>query len=214
MAEDNPAIDPRARPVQSRGASTVALMLDTAARLLEEIGFERLSTNRICAEAGLTPPAIYRYFPNKYAVLKALGERLMDRQNAALEAWLAEDFDPADLAASYAAMLAGQLAATRAEIGGLWIMRALHATPVLAAVRHESHAQVTAMLAQWVAQTWPQTDATAVRRQVRLMVEFGYALIEMLCEAADPAVDEALAIADTARMMASEHDRMIAPNGS
>ena len=210
MAEDLPAIDPRARPVQVRGATTVTLMLDTAARLLEELGFERLSTNRICAEAGLTPPAIYRYFPNKYAVLKALGERLMERQNTALEDWLSA-FDPADLAGSYRAMLEGQLAATRAEIGGLWIMRALHATPVLAAVRHESHAQVTAMLAQWIATAWPQADHAAVRRQVRLMVEFGYALIEMLCEAADPSLDEAQAIADTARIMANEHARMIAP---
>lgn len=208
MAEDNPVIDPRARPVQSRGATTVSLMLDTAARLLEELGFERLSTNRICAEAGLTPPAIYRYFPNKYAVLKALGERLMERQNAALEQWLATDFDPADLEASYRAMLAGQLAATRAEIGGLWIMRALHATPVLAAVRHESHAQVTQMLAQWIAATTPQPDDAALRRRVRLLVEFGYALIEMLCEAADPALDETQAIADTARIMATEHARM------
>ena len=100
--DEAPDTDPRARPVQSRSASTVSLMLDTAAHLLEELGFERLSTNRICAVAGLTPPAIYRYFPNKYAVLKALGERLMASQNAALDAWVAGDagrMDPCTMAA-------------------------------------------------------------------------------------------------------------------
>ena len=48
--------------------------------MLEEVGFERLSTNMICKRAGLTPPALYRYFPNKYAVLKELGERRFQRE--------------------------------------------------------------------------------------------------------------------------------------
>ncbi len=205
--EEAPDTDPRARPVQSRSASTVTLMLDTAAHLLEEIGFERLSTNRICAVAGLTPPAIYRYFPNKYAVLKALGERLMASQNAALDAWVAGEFDPDDLDGSYRAMLAGQLAATRSEIGGAWIMRALHATPVLAEVRHASHAQVTAMLAEWTHAQWPPIGLDLARRHVRLMVEFGYAVIEMLCDRAD--ADEAQTIADAARIMANEHRQML-----
>ncbi|WP_353227885.1 TetR/AcrR family transcriptional regulator [Novosphingobium sp.] len=204
-----PATDPRARPVQLRGASTVAQLLDTAALLLEELGFERLSTNRICAAAGLTPPAIYRYFPNKYAVLKALGERLMASQNAALDQWVTLEFDPDDLPGSYRAMLNGQLAATRREIAGAWIMRALHATPVLAEVRHASHAAVTDMLSAWVAEQWPHIDGDAARRRVRLMVEFGYAVIEMLCERPDP--DEAQTVDDAARILAHEHAGMIAP---
>jgi AcrR family transcriptional regulator len=204
-----PATDPRARPVQLRGASTVTQLLDTAALLLEELGFERLSTNRICAAAGLTPPAIYRYFPNKYAVLKALGERLMASQNAALDHWVSHEFAPDDLPGSYRAMLNGQLAATRSEIAGAWIMRALHATPVLAEVRHASHAAVTDMLAAWVAVQWPQIDGNVAHRRVRLMVELGYAVIEMLCERSDP--DEAQTVADTARILAHEHAGMIAP---
>ncbi len=43
----------------------------------------------LCARAGLTPPALYRYFDDKYAVLEALGRRLMARQNIVPEEWIA-----------------------------------------------------------------------------------------------------------------------------
>ncbi len=42
----------------------------------------------ICARAGMAPAALYRYFEDKYAVLEALGERLMARQNQVLEDWI------------------------------------------------------------------------------------------------------------------------------
>lgn len=52
-----------------------------------EVGIDRISTNMICTRAVLTPPSLYGYFDDKYAVIEALGERPMARQNAALEDW-------------------------------------------------------------------------------------------------------------------------------
>ena len=76
-------------PQQGRAQLTRGRLLDVAGELLAEVGIERISTNMIAARAGLTPPALYRYFGDKYAVLEALGRRLMERQNAVLEDWLA-----------------------------------------------------------------------------------------------------------------------------
>ena len=70
------------RPAQQRSSETYERILAVTAETLAEIGFERLSTNIVCERAGLTPPALYRYFPNKYALLYELGRRLMQRQNA------------------------------------------------------------------------------------------------------------------------------------
>ena len=78
----------KAPPKQDRARATYDRLLDVAGLLLAEEGIERISTNRIAAEAGLSPPALYRYFGDKYAVLEALGRRLMERQNAVLEAWI------------------------------------------------------------------------------------------------------------------------------
>ena len=69
-----PDLDTKTLPRQGRAQETFERILAITADLLSEVGIERLSTNLICERAGLTPPALYRYFPNKYAVLHALGE--------------------------------------------------------------------------------------------------------------------------------------------
>lgn len=74
----------RARPKQGRAQQTYDLLLNVSGELLAEVGADRISTNMICARAGVTPPALYRYFEDKYAVLEALGRRLMARRNEAL----------------------------------------------------------------------------------------------------------------------------------
>ena len=55
----------RAQPKQERAQATYERLLDVAGALLGEVGLDRISTNMICARAGLTPPALYRYFNNK-----------------------------------------------------------------------------------------------------------------------------------------------------
>src|SRR5688572_9407092 len=87
---DTPVVplDARATPSQTRARTTFEAVLSTAGDLLGEVGFERLSTNLVCERAGLTPPALYRYFPNKYAILGELARRLMDAQDEAVFAWI------------------------------------------------------------------------------------------------------------------------------
>src|SRR3546814_10094546 len=72
-----------------RRHTSCALVTGVQTVLFRSVGIELISTNMIAARAGLTPPALYRYFGDKYAVLEALGRRLMERQNAVLDAWLA-----------------------------------------------------------------------------------------------------------------------------
>ncbi len=76
------------RPRQERAKRTYESILVAAAELLVEVGIERISTNLIAERAGITVPALYRYFPNKYAVINALGADLMDRQNLVFREWL------------------------------------------------------------------------------------------------------------------------------
>lgn len=81
------------KPQQERSRKTYERLLDVAGELLSEVGIERISANLICERADVTPPAFYRYFGDKYAVLEALAARLMARQNDALNAWVAEFAD-------------------------------------------------------------------------------------------------------------------------
>ena len=174
----------RRPPQQARAHQTQGGLLDVAGELLAEVGIERISTNMITARAGLTPPALYRYFGDKYAVIEALGRRLMERQNAVLEAWIARHA-PAGIAAMadhIGDLLAENAAVTRAEPGAVWILRALHASPQLVHVRLESHRHVTGRLTDACALHLPAIDRDALWSRLRLAVELGFAADEMLYE--------------------------------
>lgn len=171
-------------PRQERSQQTYERLLQVAGELLAEVGIERISTNLICARAGMTPPALYRYFKDKYAVLEALGRRLMERQNAVLAAWL-DTHGPQGARAMNEATLELMRAtaeATAAEPGALWTLRALRAVPQLAHVRIESHRQVTDQLFAVYARHLPAVDPEILWMRVRISVEFGFAADEMIAE--------------------------------
>lgn len=171
-------------PKQARAAATRERLLDVAGELLAEVGIERISTNLIAARAGVSPPALYRYFGDKYAVLEALGHRLMMRQNAVLDAWVERHASHgiATMIAHIGDLLTETAAITRAEPGAVWILRALHATPALVHVRLESHRVVTDRLAEACAAHLPGIDRQSLWHKLRLAVEVGFAAHEMLYE--------------------------------
>ncbi len=174
----------RLPPKQDRARQTRGRLLDVAGELLAEVGIERISTNMIAARAGLTPPALYRYFDDKYAVIEALGRRLMERQNAVLDRWIARHAPAgiAGMADHIGDLLTQNAAVTRAEPGAVWILRALHASPQLVHVRLESHRHVTDRLTDACAPQLPGTDRNILWSRLRLAVELGFAADEMLYE--------------------------------
>lgn len=174
----------RQPPKQDRARQTQARLLDVAGELLAEVGLDRISTNMIAARAGLSPPALYRYFDDKYAVIEALGRRLMERQNAVLESWIARHAPGGigGMADHIGELLADNAAVTRAEPGAVWILRALHASPQLVHVRLESHRHVSDRLTDACAPYLPGIDRKLLWSRLRLAVELGFAADEMLYE--------------------------------
>jgi AcrR family transcriptional regulator len=177
-------ISSRPAPRQERAVQTYERLLDVAGELLGEVGVERISTNLICARAGMTPPALYRYFKDKYAVLEALGQRLMARQNAVLFAWL-ETHAPLGFKAlgdAAEALMQATAEVTAAEPGASWTLRALRAVPQLAHVRLDSHRLVTDRMCEVYAPLLPDLPREVLWRRVRISIEFGFAADEMLHE--------------------------------
>jgi AcrR family transcriptional regulator len=66
------AISPRKTPIQKRSSETVSVILEAAARVLEQRGFEHFNTNAIAEKAGVSIGSLYQYFPNKDALLSGL----------------------------------------------------------------------------------------------------------------------------------------------
>lgn len=73
----------RNEPVQARSSARLTGLLDAAAAIIDEIGFERLTTAMVAERAGASIGTVYRYFPDRIAVVEALSvrsvQRLVDR---------------------------------------------------------------------------------------------------------------------------------------
>lgn len=173
------------KPRQERAKRTYEAILAAAAELLVEVGVERISTNIIAERAGITVPALYRYFPNKYAVLHALGCVLMDAQNQAFEAWFTGEFDPQEplsLLDKIYEVLKATYEVTLQQPGGLEICQALRAVGPLQELRLASHQIIASALEKFFTEVLGRpTDATSAIK-ARVSVEMGYAAVEMALE--------------------------------
>jgi AcrR family transcriptional regulator len=70
---------PKARRRQARGQQRIELLLDVAAQVFAEVGFEAATTNAIAARARMSPGSLYQFFPNKDAIAEGLAERFAER---------------------------------------------------------------------------------------------------------------------------------------
>jgi AcrR family transcriptional regulator len=173
------------KPKQERAKRTYEAILTAAAELLVEVGVERISTNIVAERAGITVPALYRYFPNKYAVLNALSAACMDKQNAVFQQWFdqyLEQGDPQLLADDIYGLLKDTYDVTQEQVGGLEVVQALRAVEPLREVRIGSHRVVSSQFATIAAEFLGRPADELVMTQARLTVNLGYAVVEMAME--------------------------------
>ena len=75
-----PATKPRKLAAQDRSRATVDALVEATARILVKDGFDKASTNRIAAKAGVSVGSLYQYYPSKEALVAAV----IDRHNREL----------------------------------------------------------------------------------------------------------------------------------
>lgn len=176
----------RNNPRQKRSAKTYDLILDTAAKLLEEVGFDKLTTNLICQRAEITPPALYHYFPNKYAVLQVLGERLMKAQEDALKQWYEELGSNPVTAENAADMLMQQHLSDRQQVGAKWIWRSLRSIPAIEHVLNDSKQSARQMSIDHQLAMAPAADLEKVSIRYGILVDASTAILQELIDKPTP----------------------------
>ena len=84
-----PPLRPRKTPRQPRSRHTVAVLLEAAAKVLEDRGMAGFNTNAVAQVAGVGIGSLYQYFPSKESLVVALvrreGDRFTDEARAALD---------------------------------------------------------------------------------------------------------------------------------
>ncbi|GHF24681.1 TetR/AcrR family transcriptional regulator [Pseudolysinimonas yzui] len=84
----------RNEPVQARSAARLTALLDAAANVVHEIGYERLTTAMVAERAGASIGTVYRYFPDRIAVLQSLAARNVERTSDSTFAALMDPAHP------------------------------------------------------------------------------------------------------------------------
>jgi AcrR family transcriptional regulator len=155
-------------PVQGRSVARVQRMLDACAAIVDEVGYEGLTTTLLAEKAGVAIGSVYQFFPDKRAVVQALIERNLD---------------------AYLQRLAGRCAA--AELTGWWegvaasideyvqMHRTVPGFRTLHQHEHDTNSVIAERLADLLAARFEIEDSTQLRTALTIAVEAADALIRL-----------------------------------
>jgi AcrR family transcriptional regulator len=182
--QTEPDLSPRVRPVQKRARETVDLILDTAGELLEQVGVDAFNTNLLAERAGVAVRSVYRYYPNKLAVIVALGERQAAEWESLFNRLVAVVADPEqDPLAAWEALLEAYVVFLEGKRGRSAIRRAMQALPELQETDRVNNDRLSQRIATALRARGVEVDEERLRVVGRLLLDTG-----------DAAVDEALAV--------------------
>ena len=137
----NSTLSQRVLPKQKRAKETVELILATSIQLICEVGFDKFTTKLLAERAGILIRNVYRYFPNKLAIISALAERM-----SVLEAEYLDNFSilsntKISLEDAIDSTAAAFINAAKNEPAYFHIRNALHGSPELMKLFDERSAQ-------------------------------------------------------------------------
>lgn len=125
-------LHPRKIPTQKRAEITHKHILDTSAKLLEEVGLDGFNTNLLAERAEVRIGSIYRYFPNKLAILSALVQRWAVLVSETMDVYITSLGDPSkDWREVICSMLDTYVVLSNNQPGFVAIRSAIQAVPEL-----------------------------------------------------------------------------------
>src|SRR5690554_7454927 len=88
MTDESIDVTPRRKPVQARSRERVDAILRHAAAIFHENGVDGTSMSAIARQSDMSLASLYRYFPNKAAIVHAIAEghveKMEDRKSTRL----------------------------------------------------------------------------------------------------------------------------------
>ena len=169
-------------PLQERSRQRREEILNTTAALLERVGFDDLTTILIAGELNISVGSLYHYFPNKQAILYALGEQWLEEQTAALEEIAAQPLESLTVEAFIELAFDRMLRVYREQRGVLPLIQAMWAVPELRDLDERHDELVISHLAEMFKRVGLSQGKSERERRGRLMLEMTHALFLSIVE--------------------------------
>lgn len=168
----------RSEPTQERARKTFERILVAAAALMDEVGWEGFNTNLLAARAGCRVASIYRYFPDKIAVVSVLAERVARVWRGRLAIIAHEIETGRDLQELWRANLPEFVATVQRAPGALAIRKAMRVVPELQAIDDADSAALADLLGAALTKRLPHLSAARANAAARTLIESGAALFD------------------------------------
>ncbi|MFY4719590.1 TetR family transcriptional regulator [Streptomyces sp. LaBMicrA B280] len=178
----------RRAPVQRRSAERLTRILDACAELLDEVGYDGLSTRAVAVRAGVPIGSVYRFFGNKRQMADALAQRNLELYTAHVTGRL-ERAAAGDWRAAMDAVLDEYLAMKRTA-PGFSLVDFGNQIPV-GARQAEPNSRVADRLSELLAAYIGRTPDEELRRAFLVAVESADTLVQLAFRL-DPEGDEAI----------------------
>lgn len=149
------------------------LVLDAARALFVEHGYRATSMEGIADAAGVTKPVVYKCYPNKQELFRALLEREEQRLLEAIRAALPTELDPRDLEAMFTAGFSALFVAAQSEPDS-WriVFLSEHGSePAVARRVRRARAAVVARLTEMAEPMLASMDVTDAPRKAPVLAE-------------------------------------------
>ncbi|MER6997269.1 TetR/AcrR family transcriptional regulator [Streptomyces sp. NPDC000410] len=186
----------RRTPVQQRSTERLTRILDACAELLDETGYEDLSTRAVAARAQVPIGSVYRFFGNKRAMAEALAHRNLDGYAGRVAARVAA-LPAGDWRGAVDAVLDEYLAMKR-TVPGFALIDFGYRIPVAAPASGANHT-VADRLTELLAGHLGRSADARLRRTTLIAVEAADALLQLAFRV-DPSGDAEI-IAETRELL-------------
>jgi AcrR family transcriptional regulator len=170
-------LSPRREPLQQRSLARAQQILEVTAELLEEVGFDALTTILIARRMGISVGTLYHYFPNKHAIMYAMAERWLQEVERSLDEVATWPLAELSLAQFVARLLERQLAVYRAQHGILHLVQAMFSIPELRELDQRHDALVIERMTRVFVRYGLHGTSTEFGRLARTYLELTHALL-------------------------------------
>ena len=170
-------LEARSSQVQGRAKQRNQQILDVTNTLLEQVGLDDLSTALIAKEVGISVGALYHYYPNKYAILYAIGKQWLDEIERALLDMVQWDIESTPLETLVDAMLARNLKVYQRQRAVLALVQAMFSVPELRELDQQHDAMVISYMAELFKRMGIKRRINERERLARLYLECSHAAI-------------------------------------
>lgn len=175
----------RREPVQARARERTRQILDATARLLEEVGLNDLTTILIARELDISVGSLYHYFPNKQAILYAMGEQWLASISTAMHELAQRDLETMSLERFIDDFSGCLLGVYREQRGLLPLVQAMWGIPELHELDKRHDALVISHLVEIYRRLGFKCPPNELNRLGRLALETCHALLLVVINQAE-----------------------------